>query len=129
MQRKIVRTQDMIEYMKGFSIQLNGSGKILYVENDAELVFNMEPKKLIGQSLFNFIHPDDRKYTQKTILKKTRQKKHWQKRIKFANRYINTMGEILSVTWIASLVYSQNGELTLINCTAKDIKVLDVQQA
>ncbi|MCG8685606.1 MAG: PAS domain-containing protein, partial [Desulfobacterales bacterium] len=114
---------------KGFSIQLNGSGKILYVENDAELVFNMEPKNLIGQSLFKFIHPDDRKYTRKTILKKTRQKKHWQKRIKFVNRYINTMGEILSVTWIASLVYSQNGELTLINCTAKDIKVLDVQQA
>jgi diguanylate cyclase (GGDEF)-like protein/PAS domain S-box-containing protein len=76
---------------------VDAGGRIVYVNAACERMFGYTPEELIGQTLFDFVAPEDRAMTRQ----EARQIVAGRPRIGFENRYIRKDGRRVHVMWSA----------------------------
>lgn len=68
-----------------------------YLSPGAERVFGYPPDEMVGRSMLDFIHPDDRLMTQKTAQRVN----HGGEVTHFENRYLRKDGSVVHILWSA----------------------------
>ncbi|MDP5035842.1 MAG: diguanylate cyclase [Alishewanella sp.] len=68
-----------------------------FLSQGAERIFGYKPEEMLGKSMFNFIHPDDRQKT----LDAAQAINQGQVVIDFENRYIRKDGQVVYLLWSA----------------------------
>lgn len=92
---------------------VNPSGEFIYVSAGAERVFGYQPDEMIGQSMFQFMHPDDHDKTRKVAAEIMQ----GVAKVNFENRYIRKNGEVAHILWSAR--YSKDDDIRI--AVARDI--------
>ncbi len=111
--------REFVEGTDDFVAQVDGKGRLTYINDKAEKVFGLSKEKCIGSYAFDFIHPDDRERTKLAF-------NEWiQQRISyttFENRQVNqTTGEVYHMHWSINFHYDKTGNITNINSIARDL--------
>jgi len=72
-------------------------GRYVYVSAASERIFGYRPDELVGRSMIDLVHPDDRERT----LQEARHVIAGQPRVGFENRYIRKDGQVVHIMWSA----------------------------
>ncbi|MCG3177964.1 MAG: Sensor histidine kinase RcsC [Phycisphaerae bacterium] len=120
LQRREQQYRDLLESTNFLITQVDRDGRFIYVNAAARSVFGLEPRDMIGQSAFDFVHPDDREQTRREFESWIRDRRS---HLTFENRQIGTDGRTLHMAWSISAHFGPDGQLTFINSVAHDITV------
>ncbi|GEM_PF-2457186 len=111
----------LVEGTENLVAQMDMQGHFLYVNQAAEKVFQIPPQNLIGQSLFDFIHPSDRTISRSAL-------QHWiqqkPKNVTFSNRLLSMHNEIRHMLWTVQPALNAQDEVCAFNAIAKDVTEL-----
>ena len=88
---------DFVDLLLDTVFLVDAGGRMVYVNAACERMFGYTPEELIGQTLFDFVAPEDRAMTQQ----EARQIVAGRPRIGFENRYIRKDGRRVHVMWSA----------------------------
>ncbi|PWW14487.1 MULTISPECIES: sensor domain-containing diguanylate cyclase [Pseudidiomarina] len=76
---------------------VNRAGEFVYLSQGAERVFGRTPQHMLGQSMFNFIHPDDHERTRAAAQKIM----GGEAQTHFVNRYLRADQSVAWIQWSA----------------------------
>lgn len=111
--------RQFIEGTDNLVCQVDTRGKFTFVNHMAHPFFGLEPKKCLGRSLFDFIHPEDRQSTEELFNDIVQGKRE---RITLENRILNAIGETHDMLWTMNHHYDdENNSIVAVNSTARDI--------
>lgn len=110
--------RDFVEGTDDLITQVDKTGQFIYVNHTAEKIFGSSQEALIGQSAFEFIHPDDLERTEMAFLEWIRGQVT---SATFENRQISLNGNIFTMLWTINVHYDQYGNVNYINSIARDI--------
>ena len=113
------RYRELVEGTTDLIIQMDADGKLLYVNHMGEEIFGTDPEKLIEQSGFAFIHPDDRTITrdwfEQCLNNQTLQ-------ANIENRLVNQKtGSVRDMLWTYNFHYDEQGNPLSVNGIAHNI--------
>lgn len=111
--------RDFVEGTGDLITQVNAEGNFTYANQSSEKILGLKNEACIGQSAFDFIHPDDKEKTQSKF-------QGWiENQIRnmcFENRIINpSTGKTFNLLWTVNLHFDELGNLKYINSIANDI--------
>ena len=111
--------RQFIEETEDLVTRVDGSGRLLYVNNVARRIFGCPKDKCIGRSVFDFMHPDDRQPTRTAF-------EGWISdrlaNLTFEHRLVNQVsGQIFNMQCTASLQYDEDGRLIGVNSIARNL--------
>jgi len=110
--------EEFVEDTDNVIVRINRELRFIYVNPACEKLFGVDKFELLGQSLLDFVHPEDRKRTKQAY-------QTWAekgvRRTSYINRVVLKDGSLLFALWTMNLHYCDKGELLYINCIAKDI--------
>ncbi len=109
--------REFVEGTDDIVTQVDGEGRLLYVNRAAGLVFGLEPEACVGRPAFAFVHPDDRVRTQVAFQEWILQRLP---STTLENRCFSTTGEVHHLLWTINLHFDASG-VTQINAIARDI--------
>lgn len=92
------------------------SGTFVYVSTGAERIFGYKPEEMVGRSMLELIHPDDKTKTLQTAAEIMQ----GQPKVDFENRYLRKDGQVVHVLWSAR--WSDSDQLRV--AVARDITQL-----
>ena len=72
------------------------NGKILFINCTSNTLYGLSPKKCLGKSIFDFIHPEDKEDTRTKFVEWQNSKNN---HFHFKNRQISISGKILETEW------------------------------
>jgi PAS domain S-box-containing protein len=98
--------------------QVDKHGTFTYINRTAEKIFGLAPEACLGKNAFDFIHPDDLPRTRVLFEGWLR---HRAENVTVENRQIHRSGKVYHMLWTINLCYDDTGEITSINCIARDI--------
>lgn len=114
------RFREFVEGTDDLVMQVDGSGRFIYVNHTAETVFGLTPDACLGRLAFDFIHPDDQEYTRQALAQ-------WIQSqitsVTFENRLVNVNGTVFAMLWTINLYYDEQGNVLSINAICRDISV------
>ena len=87
---------DLIEEMPNIIIRMDVSGKLIFVNKTAAVMFGLSVEECIGKLVFDFIHPDDKTRTKQNLSLWLKNKKGI---FLLENRQVNVNGQIFTVAW------------------------------
>ena len=117
---------ELVESLKNFIegtydliTRVDEHGDFTFVNEIAEKIFGIKRDQIIGESAFDFIHPDDREITiewfRNCLNSQIRQ-------ASIINRQVNkTSASICHMQWTVNFHYDNNGKFKCTNGIAKDI--------
>lgn len=100
---------------------VNSEGTFVFVSAGAERIFGYSPQEMIGRSMLDLLHPDDREKT----LAAAAEIMAGQPKVDFENRYLRKDGEVVHILWSARWSASQQLRVAV----ARDITALKRSQA
>jgi len=113
------RYEELVEGTIDLITQVDAEGKLLYVNHMSKEIFGHEPGQLIGQSFFDFIHPDDLEMTA-SWFGNCRSRQIVQSKIE--NRQVNQKtGTVHDMLWTVSFSYDEQGRFVSSNGIAHDV--------
>ncbi len=92
------------------------SGTFVFVSAGAERIFGYKPEEMIGRSMLDLIHPDDKVRTLQTAAEIMQ----GQPKVDFENRYLRKDGQVVHLLWSAR--WSDSNQLRV--AVARDITQL-----
>lgn len=99
-------------------VQVDQDAILLYANHTAERIFGVSAEACPGKSLFDFVHPNDRKRTNIAFA-------GWIQRqatnVTFEIRHLSRTGSVYHMHWVFSLYYNDSGKLTMMNGIARNI--------
>ncbi len=111
----------LVEGTENLVIQVDRQGRFLYANQAAERIFQMSAEELPGQSLFDFIHPQDKEGGKVAL-------QHWLEQkpdtITFSNRLISRGNTIRYMLWTIHPVFDHLGKVRAFSSIAKDVTEL-----
>jgi PAS domain S-box-containing protein len=111
--------RELVEGTEDFIAQVNGEGRLTFVNNKAEKIFGLSKDACIGLSAFDFIHPDDRERTTAAFDQWIRNRIT---NTTFENRQVNqTSGEVRHMHWTINFYYDEDSSITGINSIGRDL--------
>jgi len=111
--------QDLVERSSDLITQVDSRGNILFSNHISRKIFGVAPEKLIGKSVFQFIHPDDQKLTTAWFKKCLSRKLPLEK---IENRQVNMeTGAVHDMLWTVNFHYDDDEQLVSVNGIARDI--------
>jgi diguanylate cyclase (GGDEF)-like protein/PAS domain S-box-containing protein len=87
----------LIDLMLDAVFVVDGDNQIVFVSDACEALLGYRAEELIGTSIIDYMHPDDRALTRASILRVMNGQPH----IDFRNRYIRKDGGIVHILWSA----------------------------
>jgi PAS domain S-box-containing protein len=122
MQRKFRESQDTLrlvyENIPDIIYSMNPRGEFLSLSSSVESVLGYEPSRYIGSSVFDFIHPDDRKGIGDALAESVRTGKPRVRILEF--RMVSKAGEVKHFEVSRKLVL-EDGKLVRIDGIARDV--------
>ncbi len=113
------RYQNLVEGTSDLIVLINKAGNLIYTNHMSKKIFGLSPEELIGQGVFQFIHPDDLAKT--TVLFEDSLKKQT-KQGRIENRQVNReTGAIHDMLWTINFQYDGQGEIVSVIGIARDI--------
>jgi PAS domain S-box-containing protein len=111
--------REFVEDTDDFIAQVDGEGKLSYLNDKAEKVFGLSKEECLGLYAFDFIHPDDREKTKIAFDEWIRNRiSH----TTFENRQVNqTNGEVYHMHWTINFHYDETGNIIGINSIGRDL--------
>jgi PAS domain S-box-containing protein len=110
--------RDFVEGTDDLIIQMDRNGTLVYVNHTTERIFGLSQEACIGLNAFDFIHPDDREFTEDAFLQ-------WisgQHTSAFLeNRQISKNGQIFYLLWTINVYFDDYGNVNYVNAIARDI--------
>ncbi|SFS63376.1 PAS domain-containing hybrid sensor histidine kinase/response regulator [Lutibacter maritimus] len=88
--------KDVVETSSDLITVVDGQGKILFVNHASNKFYGLSPNECIGMRTFDFVHPEDKDYTQSKFEELINSKNN---NFYFENRQINKSGEISDTEW------------------------------
>jgi len=110
--------RDIVEQTSDLITKVNKKGRITFVNHMSQEIFGLSPHECVGMSAFDFVHPSDKKYTQKWFNDMVAMQKV---KGKIENRQVGKNGKSHNMLWTCNLLYDSSGNIIEINGTAKDI--------
>jgi len=111
----------LVEGTESLVVQVDNKGHFLYANPAAETIFAITPQNLIGQSLFEFIHPDDQQASLSALNRWLQEKPS---NITFSNRLLSHDREIRHMLWNIQPALNAEGNIAAFNSIAKDVTEL-----
>ncbi len=111
------RYRELVEGTDNLVTQVDGQGRLLYVNAMAERIFGLPPEDCVGRMAFDFVHPDDRQNTMEAFAGWVAGRRLHQR---FENRIVAQGGEVRYLSWNVNLHYDEAGNLVFINSIAQD---------
>jgi len=116
------RFREIVEGTGDLITRVDAEGKFTYVNQTARRIFGLSEEECIGQSIYDYIYPDDIERTQQAFAGWVANK---ETHIFFENRQINhKTGEVFDMLWNVNLYYDEEGELLIAASIARDITAL-----
>jgi PAS domain S-box-containing protein len=116
--------RDVVEASSELISVINRKGEILFINHISEKFYGLTPKKCIGRSVFDFIHPDDKEYTKGKF-------SEWESsgvnNFQFKNRKINIFDEVFETEWNVN-VHRKGKEIIKITSIIRDITAQNLVQ-
>lgn len=112
---------DLVDLLLDTVFLVDAGGRIVYVNAACESMFGYTPEELIGQTLFDFVAPEDRAKTHE----EAKQIITGRPRIGFENRYLRKDGRRVHVMWSAR--WSERDQLRI--GVARDVTELKHAEA
>ncbi|MDA3972139.1 MAG: ATP-binding protein [Desulfobulbaceae bacterium] len=113
-----IHFQNLVEGTEDLVTQVDGEGRLIYVNHMAEKFFGVPPEECSGLSVFSFVHPDDRQATIAAV-------QGWiaagKAHVNFDNRQLSRDGREHYLLWTTNLHYDDRGNVVNINSIATDI--------
>lgn len=111
--------REFIEGTQDLVTRVDGRGCLKYVNHMARKIFGCPKDQCIGQSVFNFMHPDDKKPSRAAF-------DGWISdcltNLTFEHRLVNQVtGEMFDMLCTVNLRYDDAGRLTGVNSIARDL--------
>jgi len=100
---------------------VNSDNQIVYVSDSCETLLGYRATELIGTSITNYVHPDDRVNTRASIVRVMNGKPH----LDFRNRYVRKDGRIVYILWSAR--WSEEDQVRI--GVARDVTALEQAEA
>ena len=119
--------REVVEGTDDLIIRAAPDGRLLFVNHTAKRVFGLGPPDCLGQSIFTFIHSDDRKKTRKGVARACKELKSM---LTWENRLINSRGNVFLLQWNISIVRDSTNKVQGFTGIARDIteqKVIENQ--
>lgn len=111
--------KEFVEGTDDLVTRVDKEGIFLYVNHKSEEFFGIPPEEAVGMSAFDFVHPEDQKYT-RIWLNECIEKKRLKASLE--NRQINKLtGKISSMLWTSNFKYDKAGRLIGVNGIAHNI--------
>lgn len=117
LEKSEMRYREFVEGTTDLITQIDGNGRLLYVNHSANEIFGEPPGDCIGRSAYDFVHPDDRASTEAAFSQWIGQKLT---SLSHENRNINKHGLTRTMLWTINIHYT-DGNVTEINSIARDI--------
>lgn len=109
--------KDVVETSTDLITIVDTHGKLLFVNHASKIFWGVSPEESIGRLAFDFIHPDDVKFTLKKFSEWILQENNY---YYFENRQISKNGKILNVSWNIN-IERNNKEIVKITSLARNI--------
>ncbi|MBT4265659.1 MAG: PAS domain S-box protein [Deltaproteobacteria bacterium] len=110
--------QEFVEGTSDLITRVDADGNIVYINHVSNDIFGYSPEESIGKSAFDFIHPDDRGYTQEWFQKMVEGHETYGT---IENRQLNRNGQSNHMLWTTSFFYDDSGNLIGSNSIASNI--------
>ncbi len=113
------RYQELVEGTTDLIAQVNAKGNLVYINHMSKEIFGQDPEKVIGQNVFDFIHPDDFEISagwfENCLNRQLIQSK-------IESRLVNLKtGDVHDLLWTARFSYDEQGEFVSISGIAHDV--------
>lgn len=102
-------------------VVVDGSGRLVFVNAAFERVLGYSKAELIGRTIFNLVHPEDRERTRAAAEQVMQSGSH----VNFENRYLHKDGRIVHMMWSAQ--WSESDQLRI--AVARDVTALKRSEA
>ncbi len=112
------RYREVVEGTDDLIIQVDESGRLVYVNHSSHRYFGLSPSECSGLSAFDFVHTDDRErsreWFQHCVENRTRCDN-------IENRQVSRTGKITSMLWTVNFSYQFDGSFAGCRAIARDI--------
>jgi len=109
------------EFMEGIDdcvLQVDARGTIVYVNPAVERLMGYTVDEVVGTSILECLHPDDREVSKQII--RGWVENHVQND-RYENRMLSKSGDIIHVLWSTTMHYDEDGQLSSVKAIACDI--------
>ncbi|MFH1020523.1 MAG: PAS domain S-box protein [Pseudomonadota bacterium] len=119
--------REFVEGTEDLIIQVDAQGRFLFVNHASQKIFGLAPEECLGLSVFDFVHPEDRLETQRTLLTLRRERREV---VVLGNHHLGRNGQVHFLYWKCNFYYDADGTLLYANGIARDMTELqEVQDA
>ncbi len=109
--------KDVVETTSDLITVVDNQGNFIFINHASTYFYGISPEECIGKLAFDFIHPDDKEFTQIEFVKCL---KSTECNFSIENRQISIEGKILQVAWNIHIQRNKN-EVVNITSIARDI--------
>jgi PAS domain S-box-containing protein len=96
---------------------IDKKGKIKFINHASKKFYGLSPEECLGKLIFDFIHPEDIKYTKAKFIEWEDSKSN---NFNFENKQINIFGDVIETEWSISIERKEN-EIIKITSIIRDI--------
>jgi PAS domain S-box-containing protein len=115
------RYRELVEGTDSLVARVDVHGVCTYVNRMAKKYFGISPQACIGQLVFDFVHPEDRRGAMSAFQEGVRNKK---KGVFLENRILGRHGRIFHMIWNLNPICDERGAVTGVSGIATDITLL-----
>jgi PAS domain S-box-containing protein len=115
---------DYIDQLLEAICVVDANGHFLYLSSGCERIFGYQSSEMIGRSMIELVHPDDR---ERTLLAAS-EIMSGDEKIDFENRYIRKDGQIAHIQWSARWSEDHNVRVAVARDITKHKQLLDQLQ-
>lgn len=94
---KLPPLEDLLDLMPDAVCVVDAEGRLLFVNASFERIFGYTPEEVLGRTIFDMVHPDDRASTRDQAAKVTA----GTLQLHFRNRYVHKDGHNVDIQWSA----------------------------
>jgi PAS domain S-box-containing protein len=110
--------QEFVEGTSDLITRVDNEGQFVFVNHMSDQIYGLSPEYCIGRSAFDFIHSDDRQYTQEWFEKIAEGQ---QRSGTVENRQLHSNGQVYDMLWTVNINYDDDGNMIGANGIARNI--------
>lgn len=125
LQIKEEQYRELVEGTDDLITLVDKNGVLTFINHASFKVYGLAPEDCIGQVAFDFIHPDDQRYTITNFDAWVNNKL---KHITHENRQVSKTGQIFHMHWTINLHFDQSGNLISVASIGRDITDIKIAE-
>jgi PAS domain S-box-containing protein len=102
LQRSQEEYREVVEGTNDLIVRIDRQGRLTFANPPARRIFGLDPGRCPGQSIFRFVHPEDRETTRRAVVDAIRA---GQPTLTWENRHIGPGGETYLLQWNISIAF------------------------